>query len=846
MISFLAWYLLVSLVGLLAFPITYRLLPGLPERGYAFSRSLGLLLWFYAFWLLASLRILDNSPGGLVFALILLVLLSTWALLDWRLSTNSLRSGWEEMRAWMSQQRWYLIGVELIFLAAFVGWTIVRAANPDVFGTEKPMELAFINSILHAPNFPPPDPWLSGYAISYYYFGYVIVSGLAMLTGTSGAVAFNLGVALVFALSALGAYGMVYNLLIIWHKHRSSEGGEKTGQFAVIQKYGRLQALIGPFLILLVSNLEGFFEVLHSRGFLSPEFWSWLDIQGLNTAPQEPFSWLPKLYGTGNWWWWRASRVLVDYDMAGSPREIIDEFPVFTFLLADLHPHVLAMPFAFLAMALALNMFVGGFDGGFKIQRFNFPFQVNWRGLILAAIVLGGMAFLNTWDFPFYVALFVGAYVLQEIYLGRYTSWAGLFRDFIGLGIVMGLLGAVLYLPFYIGFSSQAGGPLPNLIYPTRGVHLWVMFATMFVPLFAFALSTWRTHGDHWRKALIFVFGLVIFLLAIAIMFGLLIALLPELGDLFLGSLAASSVGSLVQEAILRRFVQPGALITLSIMLWLVLSILWPKKAQDNERLRLSTDLSPAQGYVLLLILLGALLVFVPEFFYLRDQFGWRINTIFKFYYQAWLIWGVAAAFGTLVLFAELRGIWSFAFRLGFGIVLAMGLVYTVLGVWDKTHGFDPPQGWSLDGSQHIGISRPDELAAIQWLEHAPRGTVAEAVGGSYNPAYARISAFSGQATVLGWPGHESQWRGGGLEIGSRQSDIQRLYCSRDWNETRSIIEQYEIRYIYVGPSERSAYTPATCGTGLFDAKFERNLEPAFQQGEVVVYEVAPQLLDKN
>ncbi len=101
---------------------------------------------------------------------------------------------------------------EILFLVAFAGMAIIRAANPEILGTEKPMELAFINAILHSPEFPPHDPWLSGYAISYYYFGYVLVAMLAKITLVQGSIAFNLGIALVFGLSASGAFGLVYNL----------------------------------------------------------------------------------------------------------------------------------------------------------------------------------------------------------------------------------------------------------------------------------------------------------------------------------------------------------------------------------------------------------------------------------------------------------------------------------------------------------------------------------------------------------------------------------------------------------------------------------------------------------
>lgn len=110
-------------------------------------------------------------------------------------------------------------------------------------------------------------------------------------------------------------------------------------------------------------------EVLHRLGlfwsrdsntgtFTSP-FWSWLDMKELSQPPVEPFGWFPDRY----LWWWRASRVIQDYDIVGGFREVIDEFPFFSFLLGDLHPHVLAIPFGLLAVSVALNIFRGGWKG---------------------------------------------------------------------------------------------------------------------------------------------------------------------------------------------------------------------------------------------------------------------------------------------------------------------------------------------------------------------------------------------------------------------------------------------------------------------------------------------------
>ena len=207
--EWLLWYLASLVLGWLAFPIAYRLLPALKDRGYSLSRVLGILIWGYSFWTLASLGMLPFDMGGLLFSAALLAALSVWA------ASGIPRS---EFKEWLVSQGRLVAASELLFLACFAGWAVVRAANPEALGTEKPMELAFINAILRSRTFPPHDPWLSGYAISYYYFGFVLVAMLAKLTATAGSIAFNLGVVLVFALSAAGAYGIVYNLLNAWKR----------------------------------------------------------------------------------------------------------------------------------------------------------------------------------------------------------------------------------------------------------------------------------------------------------------------------------------------------------------------------------------------------------------------------------------------------------------------------------------------------------------------------------------------------------------------------------------------------------------------------------------------------
>jgi uncharacterized membrane protein len=207
------------------------------------------------------------------------------------------------------------------------------------------------------------------------------------------------------------------------------------------------------------------------------------------------------------------------------------------------------------------------------------------------------------------------------------------------------------------------------------------------------------------------------------------------------------------------------------------------------------------------------------------------MNTVFKFYYQAWALWSLAAAFGFVVLVKELRGIKLGLFAVAMAGVLVVGLTYPALSLPNKTDNFNAanPDRRTLDGAAYLGVYSPDDYAAIQWLAQAPLGTVVEAVGGSYSE-FARIATYSGQPTVLGWPGHESQWRGGYAEMGSRNGDIQRLYETANWNEANSILTQYGIHYVYIGSLESTTYA-------LNEQKFARNLAEVYRQGQVVIYE---------
>jgi uncharacterized membrane protein len=870
MVEFLVWYLLISFIGWLALPIVFRFFPFLSDRGYTLARSAGLLLWGFSFWLLTSLHILQNDIGGVLIALFLLGALSFGA-------SNGVH-GWREMLTWLKGRVRLVVIAEILFLVSFAFLTVMRAAAPQIATTEKPMELAFINAILRSPTFPPADPWLSGYSISYYYFGYVLVAMLARVTGVVSGVAFNLGISLIFGLTALGSYGVVYNLLSSWSYRRRAEG--KSGIFS------QGWALMAPLFILIISNLEGGFELAHAGGLFwqddgqtkKSEVWNWIGLLELNQPPNEPYTWDPT--HRAGWWWWRASRVIQDYNMStdvrqaipgvpfssyiasnpekSGPIEVIDEFPFFSYYLGDLHPHVLSMPFVMLAIALALNLYLRGAQ-----EQFNGPGIIKWTRQAefwLTAMVLGSLAFFNTWDFPIYIALYSAIYTLVRFQqLG--WQWRARIKDFVLRGITLGIAGILLYVPFYIGFSSQAGGILPSLAFFSRGLHFWIMFGVLLMPILFWLLWLGRKQRGRYefrlglRFAALVVGGLWIGSYVLGLIglnlsaFGSvgqpgLAGNLANWGSMFI-NLQGGSVGEIFWGSIVRRLEMPGTWLTLLFFLagtWALLTSFRPEsdlvvtEDESVDLLKINPELGNPNGFVLVLVLVGIGLTLVPEFVYLRDQFGWRMNTIFKFYFQTWMLWGLAGSFAFVLIWQELNGNLARLGRFLISVFCLVALIYPGFAIAERLN-FEYVQNWTLDGTAYIS---PDEKAAMDWLTKAPYGVIAEAIGGQYDPTVARMATQSGLPNVLGWPGHESQWRGGEKEKGSRLEDISQLYRTRDWNEAKAILTRYQIRYVIVGGIEQSIYRADTQKglRGLDEQKFQKNLKIAYQNNSVTIYEM--------
>lgn len=818
----LSWWLLVTVAGVAAWPLTFRLLKGLSDRGYSLARTMGLIAVGFVFWFLASLGVVQNTNGSIVLAAMIVLVIGLGVL-------ARTAGAWSDMRHWFRENWKYAVLVEILFAVLFLGWVTVRAMHPALTGTEKPMEVAFTSAIQRSATFPPNDPWMSGYTISYYYFGYVMAAALGNLSGVSSSVAFNLMVPLLFALTGTGVFGVVYNLLRARFLGHRRKGALYPTSRPVAAAFG----LLGLVFVVLLGNLQpALVELPYQQGWASPEYLQFWDQDQRDTIRATPAS---DIDSWEFWWWFRASRVIRDRDLNGasSGTQPIDEFPAFSFVLADMHPHVLALPFAVLMLGIALSRLLSAGPPT--------PVEIGLYG-----VAFGAMIFLNTWDGPIYMAVLVGAEALRRLMQngdGRLTGddWRGL----VGLGAALVGLAFVLYLPFLVGFRSQLGGVLPNVIHPTRLHQFFVMFGPfLIILLFLLAVEIWRGQDEmNWRLA-----GSIVGFAVLGIVVGLLVLgaiawARPEIrGAVYSVVETAGGSDSLLADLLRIRLNGLPLLVLLLGMIAVVLARLFAKPAIDEDEVPYAAP----TGFVLLLVGAGAVLALLPDYVYLRDIFGVRINTVFKFYYQVWLLWGIASAYGayTILVDVEWHARPPVALRGVFGGVLALvlvaGLMYPVLAIYTRSvveaGRLNGPVELMLDGGQTLAT--PDDYAALRCLETLvgdAQVTLVEAVGSAYRPDLGgRISALTGIPTVLAWEGHQRQWRGGTYNsvAGTRDQDIERLYNDPSWLAVEEIPYRYAIDYIFVGTAERNAFD----SFGL--AKFETSLTPVCASNNSVVYQV--------
>jgi YYY domain-containing protein len=573
----------------------------------------------------------------------------------------------------MSQNKMLLFANEALFLGAFILFVIVRLFDSSISDAEKPADFMLMNGAFRTDYFPFQDPWLSGYTSQNYYFGHLAASTLAKLTDIAPQVAYNLAVATFFSLTILLSFSIVYNLT-----------------------QRRLYGFLGAVFVTISGNLSSILQIASFRRILPFDYW-----------------------------------LSAHYIIPGT----INEFPFFSFLHADLHAHMLALPFTLNILLLLLNYF--------KADRYVSPLEDLYEALCILALAFSlGALIINPIDMPTYAGLAVLSVLVNQYLIAR-RAYAQIIVRSAFILVPMLALSYLLYAPFHLSFKLnllQLGIVSAST---TKIHHLVIIFGLFLFVLISFMLSHFSPKKGGVSKFKMDVPDAIV---------------IGFVGVLFMGN------------ALLF-------LLFLFVLTFIVLLGRLTSKASGREEI-----------FCLMIVLCGFLLAIACEVVYINDAFTGdleRVNTVFKVGVQIWVLFALSSAF---FLF-RMREI--FLKRLDFPkvvwVLLFLGLflislLYPILATYTKTsehYGFYKRPA-TLDGLDFLKSTAYCSFDAVRWLNQNMVGTpvVLESPGNSFTYTSC-VSSNTGLPTVLGWEGHEMQWRfrsSAEGDITQRKTDVDRIY----------------------------------------------------------------------
>ena len=876
----LAWVLALTVLGLLALPLTLVTFSRLADRGYIFGKAVGLLIVAWGAWMLASVRIAPFTWWAILAVMAALAAGSLFLL--WQ--------RWGELRSFVQAQWRLLILEEALFWLFFGILVFIRWNNPDLWhpglGGEKPMDLAYLTAITRTPYFPSYDPWFAGGYINYYYFGFVLVAVLSHLTGIVPYITYNLAVPTFFAMLAMGGFTVAFNLAEWWPPHGRQRGGAQGGaRWLGVPRGAVLAGVCGALFVAIIGNLAQIqliwngvraLSVVQAPEHASPLLYFMQFGDGLG-------QWLVdrSLHLRTEWWYWNATRVI---DAAPGEAGPINELPFFTFLFADLHAHMMALPYTLLALGLALNIVrdpVGG--AGEQGRPLGQAQAVWWRDpaevltLALLALTVGALWPMNTWDFPTYTALVAAALACREYARRGRVDLPGLWAVTWRLGLIV-VGGRLLFLPFHDHYAtSYFGAEL------WKGSRTGLKDYLIIHGLFLFVLTSYliaellKGHGHnalvrslrlplrHWRR-------------------------LDRIQELSERLSHPTQMQRLAVRISRIAFVLVLAVLLIDPVVGLGLAL-----ATLAALLLFSSRPDPRRQFLLCMFGLGLVLTALVEVVVLKGDIS-RMNTVFKFYLQVWVLWGVSSAGVLPELAAHLsrrreapaqaaevaptgrppilepeegsawtpqvaaqfenrhptrsrswaRG-WWWAFGLLFGACLLYPVTAAKVRIGDR---FENSVSKTLDGSAYMRTSvymddsRPVTLEwdrqAFEWLRANVKGIPTILEANTRPKLYSwgsRVSINTGLPTVIGWDWHQKQQRSvlPGPLIDQRIDDVATMYASTDLSQVKQLLDQYDVRYIYVGPLERLYYA----GPGL--DKFDQASDLwslVYENEQVKIYKV--------
>lgn len=711
--TFLTWWLMALLMGMIAMPVSGQLFRSFEDKGWLFSKVLAIAVTGFLTWFLVAGKVLKFTNASCIGVSVIcgvgcIILLY--------------RQTQKGIECYPAGKMKLIIREELLLLLVFLLWTYLVGFRPQAYGTEKFMDYGFMQAMMRSDVLPAKDIWYSQGTINYYYGGQYFAVFLTRLTGSRVEVTYNLMRTFVAAMAFVLPFSLIRQMLGDRIKTKN------TGR----NKYFPTVAGVTAGVAVSIAG-NGYFIVYRCLLPLINK------LRGITTEV--------------SYWFPNATRY-IGYRPVNENDKTISEFPSYSFILGDLHAHVVNVMFVLLVIGLlyawmkeTLRKDRRELTERMKAEQGDTSEQlrsdVSWKKhllsphLILVSILLGMFQWSNYWDFVIYFVV-TGAVVLFANIIQLKGKAVKVIKITFLQAVEVIVISYLVVLPFTIKFETMVQGV---------------------------ALAQYHS-----------------MLYQLAVIWGL------------------------------------PVMITLLLIITVLTEVLKKKEKTSFHRFLAGIAIPDLFAVLAGLCAIGLVflpeVVYVRDIY---EQGYARANTMFKLTYQAYILFGLVMGYAIyrLLLISRQKVLQILA---GLGLLLLIwtvgyfgDAVYSWFGeVWN------PSEYQGLDAEGYLETDFSEDAQAIYWLKDNVEGSpvVLEANGDSYT-GYERVSASTGLPTVLGWYVHEQLWRNDVEDLNQKSADIQNIYTWNSEELVRNLLEYYDVSYIFVGSKEKEKYGDALNNTVL-------------------------------
>jgi len=830
--SVLMWGAFLFLCTLAVLPIGTYLFRGTGSSGFILTTTLGIIAVSLFVWTFTYIGIYRFTTILVYVALLIIGIISYMI--------KPLRNNFiNEIK-----KPFYIEKVTLELTVFMIALTILcyyKGFTPIINGQEKFMDYGFIMSMIRNPKLPASDMWLAGYSINYYYFGQFMWALVIKGSFVAPQVGYNIAMVSAIALP----FAMCFSLGTMLFDYMSENCNHVKGFWSPVFRYGT--GIFAGFTVMLFGNSHSFFYDENST--LGNKILNFLGRHGVNVGTTTDFYYPDSTRYIGH------NPDSMVYDELGKLIDegdyTIEEFPFYSYLVSDLHAHVISIMVVLLIIGISLaflartkhpdnyelNVVPKRISQAVKVQIFKTEYKrlITFE-LVAMSVLLGVAQQTNFWDFLIYFVFGSMTLLLVNTRSSKVFTEISSFICF-----------AVNVACILIIYISTSGSPFLHVFF-----QLLLLCLSYLLVCFEPSALTRTSFGMSFMFTAAFI---------VALPFNANFDMISnKLGK-------TTHTSSLFQLAILWG---THVLVALAFILFTVLfknyNIERKKgRLSGKGKDRASTFDTPSGGFtnpisrfigerniidvfICGMIVVGIMLLIAPEIFYVRDIYtgGYlRANTMFKFTFAAFIMLGLA------ISYAVVRMMWITTAKntrststlivgiISFCLILLIPGHYTVLGLKQRCGDLSIKTNYKgLDGTDYLNTYYSQDsyleydgnlvsyLQAIEWLNENVTGNhvILEAYGDSYTDNNI-VSAYTGMSTVIGWQTHEWLWRFHGivdpatdmfvsdpdydvweLYLTPRYNDVDIVYLSDDPEAIRSIIKKYNIEYIVLGNLEYGKY----------------------------------------